>query len=351
MKDIILDTNAYRYLYDIINGKVPTINVEGKFISNDKFVSTCSDCSKLYITGETLFELFWQSIEVDNTVNDFIDKYSFMRIFEQEYGVPVRVLNNTAGLFEMDKFVAECQEGKVEWKYYVQKKKEYEVTTLKLLISIMYGAMMLPVADYFQVEINDIYYQSMVEMISTRLADIANQYYVQRSIVKNEMFSQEIDKILLSAWKSTINFFPLISTNWNDKIFNVRASVNSGVEYMHLLYNKIRKCDNFFMQRFENCMSELCNELCSKREYRVEQIEYIKFICRGCAYSGSKLRKNDAIDYSIITCLAMAGLINNTKEVFDAHNTCMITFDKKLYSFAREHNVLYDKEVYNSLMV
>ena len=85
MSDLILDTNAYRYLFDIKNGGNPTINVNGKLISNDKFVEFCGKCENLYITGETLFELFWQSIEKDNAVDDFVNKYSFMKRFKQEY--------------------------------------------------------------------------------------------------------------------------------------------------------------------------------------------------------------------------------------------------------------------------
>lgn len=350
MSDLILDTNAYRYLFDIKNGGNPTINVNGKLISNDKFVEFCGKCENLYITGETLFELFWQSIEKDNAVDDFVNKYSFMKRFKQEYGVPIKVLNNIDRFFDMEKFAKEYNMGRVDCGYYIKKKKEYEVDTLTNLIFIMYGALLLSVVEYCQIDIDATFYCEKRDYIKNQLSDIADKYYIQRSIIKNEIYDQEIDKMLFQMWKSTMNIFSHASSNWGIEIPNIRSSVDGGIKYMQLLYNKLKKDNNTFMKRFEDNLNDLCCQLIDKRNYHIQSIEFIKYICRGCVYSGSKLRKNDGIDYLIITCLAVDDLINETKEALEENDTYMLTFDRKLNEFSKKGNVLYNKNIYDSLL-
>ena len=81
-----------------------------------------------------------------------------------------------------------------------------------------------------------------------------------------------------------------------------------------------------------------------------ESVLYLRRLCKRSIYEGAKIRKNDGLDYSIITCLAKENIVNETDIAIDLKNTFSLTFDKNLYEFSKENSVLYNKQIYDELL-
>lgn len=73
-------------------------------------------------------------------------------------------------------------------------------------------------------------------------------------------------------------------------------------------------------------------------------------MCRRCVYSGAKIKKNDGLDYSIVTCMDESIVINKTNNMINTNDIIFVTFDTNLYNFSKECDVLYSKKFYDSLM-
>lgn len=62
-KNILLDTNAFIYLMRNEKECSNTISLENRQINESKFYDECKNANYLFITSQTLYEIFWQSIK------------------------------------------------------------------------------------------------------------------------------------------------------------------------------------------------------------------------------------------------------------------------------------------------
>ena len=79
MNNIILDTNAFIYLMNIEKGKKNTICIEKRLVDDQVFYNLCRDANHLFVTGQTLYELFWQSIENTGDIFEFAILYDAIK--------------------------------------------------------------------------------------------------------------------------------------------------------------------------------------------------------------------------------------------------------------------------------
>ena len=121
-------------------------------------------------------------------------------------------------------------------------------------------------------------------------------------------------------------------------------------DFLKFLYKV--QCTNyeaFTFKKFDIFINEV-GEILKKKGDSEESVLYLKRLCKRSIYNGAKIRKNDGLDYSIITCLAKENVVNETNSTIDLNNTFSLTFDTNLYRFSKENSVLYKKQIYDELL-
>lgn len=99
-KNILLDTNAFIYLMRNEKECSNTISLENRQINESKFYDECKNANYLFITSQTLYEIFWQSIKKTKKIDQFAYYYDQIIKFKNKYNVKFSILNDTDGEFE-----------------------------------------------------------------------------------------------------------------------------------------------------------------------------------------------------------------------------------------------------------
>ncbi len=203
------------------------------------------------------------------------------------------------------------------------------------------------ILDCYGADIPKEYYDGVRDVIHVELDRISNAYYVSPS-TKNELYDKSIEAVLGTVWKATVDMLRDAGKEQGivipDNTYN-----DSGSDYMHRLFCKIKRVDDKIFKRFDDFLDEMGENL-KKNGDPTESVLYLKRLCKRSIYSGAKIRKNDGLDYSIMTCLAKENVVNETDSSVDLNNTFSLTFDANLYSFSKENSVLYKKEIYDELL-
>lgn len=92
-------------------------------------------------------------------------------------------------------------------------------------------------------------------------------------------------------------------------------------------------------------------EMSRQRNLHEETTLFIKRLCDRVIKQRTKLRKNDGIDFGIVTCFDNHNLINETSRDFNKSCTYILSFDRNIYLFSKENNILYNKDLYEKLWV
>ena len=103
-KNILLDTNAFIYLMRNEKECSNTISLENRQINESKFYDECKNANYLFITSQTLYEIFWQSIKKTKKIDQFAYYYDQIIKFKNKYNVKFSILNDTDGGFELRLF-------------------------------------------------------------------------------------------------------------------------------------------------------------------------------------------------------------------------------------------------------
>jgi len=347
MNNIILDTNAFIYLMNIEKGKKNTICIEKRLVDDQVFYNLCRDANHLFVTGQTLYELFWQSIENTGDIFEFAILYDAIAKYRRIYGIKFSVLNDADGIFDLKLFQEQFQKNAVDIKYFVEEKRKYECAKLERLLFTIYVSAMGAILDCYGADIPKEYYDGVKDVIHVELDRISNAYYVSPS-TKNELYDKSIEAVLGTVWKATVDMLRDAGKEQGivipDNTYN-----DSGSDYMHRLFCKIKRVDDKIFKRFDDFLDEMGENL-KKNGDPTESVLYLKRLCKRSIYSGAKIRKNDGLDYSIMTCLAKENVVNETDSSVDLNNTFSLTFDANLYRFSKENSVLYKKEIYDELL-
>lgn len=347
MNNIILDTNAFIYLMNIEKGKKNTICIEKKPVDDKVFNRLCREANHLFVTGQTLYELFWQSIENTGDVLEFAVLYDAIAKYRRIYKINFSVLNDVDGIFDLKLFEEQFHNNTVAQEYFVEKKRKYECAKLEKLLFTLYVSAMGDILACYGADIPKEYYAAVNNYIHVELEKISKEYY-RNPGTKNELYDKKIESILGSVWKDTVDM--LREAGKKQGIVIPENAYNySGSDYMHKLFNKIKKEDETIFKKFDNFIDEMVEKLKQNGDTE-ESVLYLRRLCKRSIYEGAKIRKNDGLDYSIITCLAKENIVNETDIAIDLKNTFSLTFDKNLYEFSKENSVLYNKQIYDELL-
>ena len=172
------------------------------------------------------------------------------------------------------------------------------------------------------------------------------KYYSDLKL-KNEWYDKEIDDLFNFLLENMISYIePQIKENGHKfpKIQNVK-----GTKYVHKLFCKLKKDDKTVFEKYDNHLKGLVEEL-EKMGMSKNCMKYWIRMCRRCVYSGAKIKKNDGLDYSIVTCMDESIVINKTNNMINTNDIIFVTFDTNLYNFSKECDVLYSKKFYDNLM-
>lgn len=347
MKNIILDTNAFIYLTNYERRIANTICLEKKSITDEKMHEYCLGANHLFITGQSLYELFWQSLENTGGIDEFAMLYDAIAKYRRIYKVKFSVLNDINCMFDLKLFAEQFRSGEVDIQYFVEQKREYEVDRLRNIIKVLYTSALGIVLDVYNADITPDFLAVIDESIEMALQNVSKIYY-QSPGNKNEDYDKAIEQILESVWKACVDLIGETGSEYGITIPKVRSG-EGGSLYMHKLFCKLRKNRPTIFREYDDYLEEICNGLKGKGKHE-EELKYLKWICKRSIYNGTKVKKNDGIDFSIITCVAKDNILNETNHEIDLNRTYLLTFDKNLYTFSKESNVLYNQEIYEELV-
>ena len=347
MNNIILDTNAFIYLMNIEKGKKNTICVEKKHVDDKAFYKLCREANHLFVTGQTLYELFWQSIEDTGDILEFAVLYDAIAKYRRIYKIKFSVLNDADGIFNLKLFEKQFRNNEVDKMYFVEEKRKYECAKLERLLFTLYASAMGVILDCYDADIFPEYYDGVRHDIHIRLEGISRAYYSTPG-TKNELYDKEIEAVLGNVWKTSVDMLREAGKK-QGLVIPENAYNGSGSDYMHRLFCKLKKVDRDIFKKFDIFINEV-GEILKKKGDSEESVLYLKRLCKRSIYNGAKIRKNDGLDYSIITCLAKENVVNETNSTIDLNNTFSLTFDTNLYRFSKENSVLYKKQIYDELL-
>jgi len=347
--NIILDTNAVVYLRNIEMGKENNIHVEGKRVKDSVFFEFCKNAENLYVTGQSLFELLWQSLEYED--KDYLfDTYNMIAGFKRRYGVPFTVLNDINCMFNLEQFQDQYKNGKVDVTELVRQKMNFEIECIHRLLFILYCSAMAIIVDYAQVDLGRAYYDKVHTKMHDELLKTAQDYYSTPKEADNKDYDKEIERILAENIKEGVEYCRCLKPFTDSDSINLPPtdSEESGTNYLYELFKKLKKQRPNIYKDFEDNLNDVGVQLINHGEFE-DCVKFFKYICLRSVEDKAKLRKNDGLDFSILTCLAKDYFKNETSNSFNEMNTFMLTFDKKLYTFSKEQNVLYNKGIYDAL--
>ena len=314
-KNILLDTNAFIYLMRNEKECSNTISLENRQINESNFYDECKNANYLFITSQTLYEIFWQSIKKTKKIDQFAYYYDQIIKFKNKYNVKFSILNDTDGGFELRLFEDQYKDNKVDINHFIERKREYEVKKInELLIKVCFSITEF-LAEYYGILLLRNFYYVAGVICEIKLNEIS---YIEPQIKENG------------------HKFP--------KIQNVK-----GTKYVHKLFCKLKKDDKTVFEKYDNHLKGLVEEL-EKMGMSKNCMKYWIRMCRRCVYSGAKIKKNDGLDYSIVTCMDESIVINKTNNMINTNDIIFVTFDTNLYNFSKECDVLYSKKFYDNLM-
>lgn len=341
--NIILDTNALRYFTNIENGNSERLSIENHPVDNTVFYNLCRNANCLFVTGQSLYEIFWQSIEQTYDIDFFAPIYNFIAKYRRIYNKQFTILNDADGMFDLDLFEKQFKDNNVDIEYFVEEKRKYECTNLTWMIYSLYYSVMGVILDCYNSNFVDEYIRLIHENIRKEIEEKSKAFYSAPGY-KNSDFDKFIDNLLGYVWKTGMEMLREGGIAIPEVKYN-----GSGSEYIRKLFLKLKKEFDDIYIRYEAYWGEISDRL-KKRGVHEENILFLKRLCYRCIRMGAKVRKNDGIDYSIISCLAKDTIINETGHNIDFDNTFFLTFDSNLYNFSKENGVLYNKKVYDKLL-
>lgn len=347
MNNIILDTNAFIYLMNIEKGNKNTICLEKKPVDDKVFYKLCREANHLFVTGQTLYELFWQSIEDTGDILEFADLYDAIAKYRRIYKINFSVLNDTDGIFDLKLFQEQFHNNEVDKMYFIEEKRKYECVKLEKLLLTLYVSAMGGILDCYDADIPKEYYDGVKNVIHVELDRISKVYYSIPG-TKNELYDKAIESVLGTVWETSVDMLREAGKGQGIAIPE-NACNGSGSDYMHRLFCKLKKVDKNIFKKFDIFIDEMVEKLKEKGDPE-ESVLYLKRLCKRSIYNGAKIRKNDGLDYSIMTCLAKENIVNETNSAIDLKNTFSLTFDTNLYRFSKDNSVLYKKQIYDELL-
>lgn len=352
MSDYILDTNAFIYLIDTELGNKPPITIDKKHIDCQKFHDLCVEANCLYITSQTLYELLWQSVE-KNDIKIFEKQCNQMVRMRKKYGMGFSILNDEAVDFDIANLAKEFEEGIFDIEKWINQKRNYEKRKISFLIFSVYSTVIMLIAEEYQLDIDDWFCEMIKSHIEVRLDDFSKKYYDINTFknYKNSSYDKCIDDILLEIIEITIKIIEEALNGKENNFVIPSGEYSSGIEYIFKLMHLNKRHDSKWFDKYDKQIVDLIFAMEQERGLNDSSTLFIKRLCNRVVKEKTKLRKNDGIDYGIVSCLDNHIIINETHRDFNPDDIYLISFDMNVYHFSKEEKVLYDQGLYDKLLV
>ena len=359
MKQVILDTNAIRYFYQIecCNGEGVRDKVMRQYyFDQHKYIQFLRTVSSINIPATTKFELFFQAYRKGEA--DLLFKYNELtQHYKETYGVDIFVLNSIEPDLKFDQvqLAEDIKSGYIQTELYIKPRIEHEVKLMHGFFIILIGTLSDVLYKNIEIDrcISEVISRLLTSQMHSRLQDLYNQYYLDmESKMCIDDVDAKIDKILLESIRDS---FILINTvmrkehpesSIEDKIVSFDASSTS--EYLRELLQlnaKYTKSDYYVS------LDRALDEMRHTKDFAETEIEYLRYLLQD-ALNGSKriVHKNDMTDYTIITMLNEKSILKVNKAEGKKEDFKLITFDRKMYEFSKQNNVMYDEKIYNEFL-
>lgn len=364
--NIILDTNAFIYLYKIHKKKdVPNIWYNYKF-DKSKFEDFCYKAENIFITSETLYELFLQSLRFNKNLELFIDQYRFFHNIKKQTNAYVSVLNSKNGMYFDMEYFADCinNNKKIDLEKYIDNKIKNEHKILNLFINTLLAATCNTFLQVTGDKVFELDYEVLVNMCRNEIENLTlelyNKCYLTFEIDKRD-FEQDLDKVMKNVF---VILYKLINTHaiilGKTVPFDMLNSKEEfGVDHMNKIFNKL---STYLKGNIKENVKEIFNKeltdfiivLKTNTSLSIEETQFISYILQKYVNNRRKIKKNDIIDYLIVTGLnanSIVRLDNNSSLknnlLPNKSNSILISFDKVLFDYSKEKNWLYKKDTYD----
>lgn len=355
MKKIILDTNAFRYLYQVIASEDTPLQIMGKRFDKDKYLEFISGSEYVLLPSEALFELFLQSYWNTQSVKQFCITYQSIlnRIGKQH----VRIFNSRNLYFDIEKFSKLTVENEmINIPDYIYPRVGYEYKMMIELCWLIICAVSDMLFELFEdisiTEMNDASQKSIKDRISSNVKCLYDEYYAKK--ITNKTFQSELDKLFEELIRERVMLVlfmikackPLIVIP--NEIFEIEKT-ESGATYCKNLVSILSKKYSKVIEIFNGEVER--NIELRKDKLQSVSLAYMMEICK-LFITGRKIRKNDIIDCSILTIFDDRNEFENqTGSEFDFQDISLITFDKFVYQFSKEHNCGFNKDFYDCFLI
>lgn len=357
MKQIILDTNALRYFYQIecCNGEGVRDKVMKKYyFDKQKYIQFLRTVSSISIPATTKFELFFQAYRKGEP--DLLLRYNELtQRYKVLYGIDIYILNPGVPelKFDQKQLIDDLKRGLIQSELYIKPRIEYEVNLMKSLFLTLIGT--LGDVVYKDLEISNAAFISGLVSIhmNNRLYDLYNQYYLDEKLKMSiDDVDAKIDEILLESIRMVFTLMNAAVRNEypENAIEDVRVSfrTNNTSEYLReLLQVGVKYLQNDYLNSLEKAL----NEIRTTKDFAETEIGYLRYLLKN-ALNGAKriVHKNDMADYLIITMLSEKVTLKVLEGNGKKEDLKLITFDKKMHEFSKQNDVMYDEMIYNEFL-
>lgn len=359
MKQVILDTNAVRYFYQIecCNGEGVRDKVMKKYhFDKQKYIQFLRTVSSISIPATTKFELFFQAYRKGEP--DLLLRYNELtQRYKERYGIDIYIINPEEPelKFDQKQLAEDLKRGLIQTELYIKPRIEREVKLMQGLFITLLGTLIDVMYKDLEVDedITKLIFGLVCSQMYSRLHDLYNQYYLDQKLKMSiDDVDTKIDEILLASIRNVfIILNAWMSREYTDSAIEdtkVSFKANSTSEYLRMLLQLGTKyTQNDYMVSLDKAL----NEIRSTKDFAETEIGYFRYLLQN-ALNGAKriVLKNDIADYTIITMLSERMTLrvlegNGKKEEFK-----LITFDKKMYEFSKHNNVMYDETIYDDFL-
>ena len=346
MKQVILDTNAVRYFYQIecCNGEGVQDKVMKKYhFDKQKYIQFLRTVSSINIPATTKFELFFQAYRKGEP--DLLLKYNELtQRYKEMYGIDIFILNpgEPELKFDQKQLAEDLKRGLIQTELYIKPRIEREVNLMQGLFITLIGTISDVVYKDLEIDENvaGLISGLICSQMYSRLYDLYNQYYLDEELKMSiDDVDKKIDEILLD---STRNTFIFINAKMSEEypessIEDLRVLLQLGTKYTQ----------NDYLVSLDKTL----NEIRSRKDFDETEVAYFRYLLQNVLNGAKRIvHKNDIADYTIITMLSEKVTFRALEGNGKKEELKLITFDKKMHEFSKHNNVMYDQTIYNQFL-
>ena len=213
MRQVILDTNAVRYFYQIecCNGEGVQDKVMKKYhFDKQKYIQFLRTVSSINIPATTKFELFFQAYRKGEP--DLLLKYNELtQRYKEMYGIDIFILNpgEPELKFDQKQLAEDLKRGLIQTELYIKPRIEREVNLMQGLFITLIGTISDVVYKDLEIDENvaGLISELICSQMYSRLYDLYNQYYLDEELKMSiDDVDKKIDEILLDSTRNTFIF-------------------------------------------------------------------------------------------------------------------------------------------------